>query len=122
MPTILDAAQTSYPKEYDGKATIPMEGESILPFLQGSPSDSRILYFEHEGNRGVNDGKWKMSALRGKDWELYDLASDRTELVNLASKYPDVVHRLDSLWNNWARENYVTPLPTNYRMPYLPRQ
>ena len=122
MPTILDAAHATYPSDYDGRATIPMEGESILPFLQGSPSDNRILYFEHEGNRGVNDGKWKMSALRGQDWELYDLKNDRTELNNLADKYPDVVSRLDSLWKIWAKENYVTPLPTNYRMPYLPRQ
>jgi arylsulfatase A-like enzyme len=122
MPTILAAAGASYPSEFEGRKTIPEAGKNILPLLQGSPVENRILYFEHEGNRAIQDGKWKLTALHGKDWELYDLQKDRTELNNLAGKYPDIVKRLDGLWNSWAKENYVTPLPTNYRMPYLPRQ
>ncbi len=122
MPTILEAAGASYPAEYNGRKTIPLAGESILPLLQGDSVEPRILYFEHEGNRAVDDGKWKLSALRGKDWELYDMENDRTELNDLAEKYPSIVNRLDSLWNIWAEENYVTPLPTNYQMPYLPRE
>ena len=122
MPTILDAAGTNYPAEFNGQKTILLAGESILPLLQGDPVDDRILYFEHEGNRAVDDGKWKLSALRGKDWELYDMENDRTELNDLSGEYPSIVTRLDSLWNIWAKENFVTPLPTNYRMPYLPRE
>ena len=122
MPTILDAAGTNYPAEFNGQKTILLAGESILPLLQGDPVDDRILYFEHEGNRAVDDGKWKLSALKGKDWELYDMENDRTELNDLSGEYPSIVTRLDSLWNIWAKENFVTPLPTNYRMPYLPRE
>ena len=122
MPTILDAAEATYPSEFGGRKTIPEAGKSILPLLNGKPVEDRILYFEHEGNRAIQDGKWKLTALRGKEWELYDLKKDRTELNNLVGKFPDIVSRLDSLWNKWAKENYVTPLPTNYRMPYLPRE
>lgn len=122
MPTILAAANVSYPSEFQGRKTISQSGISILPLLQGKQVKKRILYFEHEGNRGIQDGKWKMSALRGKDWELYDLEKDRTELNNLASKHKDVVNRLDDLWNTWAKDNYVTPLPTDYKMPYLPNK
>jgi len=122
MPTVLAAAGASYPSEFEGHKTIPLAGKNILPLLQGGPVENRILYFEHEGNRAIQDGKWKLTALRGKDWELYDLNTDRTELKNLADKYPDVVSRLDGLWKTWAEANYVTPLPANYRMPYLPRQ
>ena len=122
MPTVLAAAGVSYPSEFEGRKTIPEAGKSILPLLQGNPVENRILYFEHEGNRAIQDGKWKLTALHGKDWELYDLQKDRTELNNLAGKYPDIVSRLDGLWNIWAKENYVTPLPTNYQMPYLPKQ
>jgi len=122
MPTVLAAASVSYPSEYGGRKTIPEAGKNILPLLQGNPVENRILYFEHEGNRGIQDGKWKLTALHGKDWELYDLQKDRAELNNLAGKYPDIVSRLDGLWNIWAKENYVTPLPTNYQMPYLPKR
>ena len=122
MPTLLSAAGISYPSEFKGRKTIPEAGKSILPLLKGNPVENRILYFEHEGNRAIQDGRWKLTALHGKDWELYDLQKDRTELNNLAGKYPDIVSRLDGLWNIWAKENYVTPLPTNYQMPYLPKQ
>jgi len=122
MPSVLAAAGVSYPSVFEGRKTIPEAGKSMLPLLQGKPVENRILYFEHEGNRAIQDGKWKLSALRGKDWELYDLQKDRTELNNLAGKYPDIVRRLDALWNIWAKENYVTPLPTNYQVPYLPKQ
>ncbi|MFI5132050.1 MAG: sulfatase-like hydrolase/transferase [Chitinophagales bacterium] len=121
MPTMLAAAGVSYPSEFEGRKTIPEAGKNILPLLQGNPVEKRILYFEHEGNRAIQDGKWKLTALHGKDWELYDLQKDRTELNNMADKYPDIVSRLDRLWNIWAKENYVTPLPTNYQMPYLPK-
>ena len=67
------------------------------------------------------DGKWKLSALRGEDWELYDIMNDRTELVNLAAEYPEIVNSMDSLWNKWAEENFVTPFPKSFRVPYLKR-
>ena len=120
MPTILDAASVSFPVSYKGKTTISLPGKSILPILNGSSSEDRVLYFEHEGNRAVLEGKWKLVALRGSDWELYDLENDRTELNNLSKKYPKIVGRLNDLWNEWAKENYVTPLPENYHVPYLP--
>jgi arylsulfatase len=120
MPTILDAAGVSYPASYKGKKTISLPGKSIVPMLNGSSSEDRILYFEHEGNRAVLEGKWKLVALRGGHWELYDLENDRTELNDLSEKYPKVVGRLNDLWIEWAKENYVTPLPENYRVPYLP--
>jgi arylsulfatase A-like enzyme len=120
MPKVLDAAGVSYPSEFDGRKTIPEAGKSILPLLQGDPVEKRILYFEHEGNRAIQDEKWKLTALRGKNWELYDLENDRTELNNLANQNLEIVVRLDDLWNAWAKENNVTPLPSNYRMPYMP--
>ena len=44
-------------------------------------------------------GDWKLVAAR-KDgpWELYDLASDRTETTDLAAKEPEKVRELADLW------------------------
>jgi arylsulfatase A-like enzyme len=119
MPTLLEVAGATYPKQFQGKNTIPLAGKSILPLLQGDSVQGRVFCFEHEGNRAIVDGRWKLTALKGQNWELYDLENDRTELVNLAAKHPDIVARLDSLWIIWADENFVTPLPEDLGVPYL---
>jgi arylsulfatase len=119
MPTLLEVAGAKYPGAFHGQNTAPLAGKSILPLLQGDSVEARTFYFEHEGNRAVTDGRWKLSALKGQDWELYDLESDRTELVNLTTRYPEVVARLDSAWSIWAENNFVTPLPEDLGAAYL---
>ena len=56
--------------------------------------------------------KWKLVALAGKDWELYDMESDRTEMINLATKNPKTVQNLSFEWNAWARR-VNAPSPTS---------
>ncbi len=119
MPTILEAAQATCPNELNGLKTAPLAGESMLPILRGTKVEERVMCFEHEGNRAIIDGRWKLSALRNQPWELYDLGNDRTELVNLALEHPEIVTRLDKEWNTWAEENFVTPLIKNFRVPFL---
>jgi arylsulfatase len=121
MPTILEVAGADYPDQFGGHKTPPLSGISLLPLLNGETVGARTFYFEHEGNRAINDGHWKLTALRGQGWELYNIAQDRTELVDLAKTYPDIVIRMDSLWNIWADENFVTPLPKDLKAPFLKR-
>ena len=40
-------------------------------------------------------GKWKLVARHKKEWELYDLAADRTELTNVAAEHADTVNVID---------------------------
>ncbi len=37
-----------------------------------------------------------------KQWELYDLAKDRTEVNNLAAAHPEKVKELAAKWETWA--------------------
>jgi arylsulfatase A-like enzyme len=89
-----------------------------LDFLEDA---QRTLYFEHEGHRAVREGRYKLPALRGESWKLYDIERDRTEMEDLAANQPKPVDSLSKKWEAWAAENHVTPLPRNYRVNYLRR-
>ncbi len=57
------------------------------------------LWWQHEGNRAIRVGDWKLVAA-GKDgpWELYDLAKDRTETHDLAKESPKKAGELARRW------------------------
>lgn len=113
MPTIVEATAA----KYHGK--LKMVGESLVPLFRGEKHWDRPLFFEHEGNRAVHNKNWKLVALRDEPWELYDMTTDRTELNNLAAQHPNLVQKLSTQWDHWAKENYVTPLPKDYGVDYL---
>jgi arylsulfatase A-like enzyme len=124
MATCVDAAEAQYPEEYQGHEIIPMEGRSLLPAFANLPIDREALFWEHEGNRAIRMGKWKLVARAWTDsefgrsglnkWELYDLDADRTELNNLASQYPDRVKAMSASWVEWAQRLHVLPWPWDY--------
>jgi arylsulfatase len=103
VPTLLDLAGIRYPAELHGHALLPLEGSSLAGTLLGAEfARRRPLFWEHEGNRAVRSGPWKLVATYKGDWELYDLENDRTECRNLAESEPDKVKELSALWNQWA--------------------
>ena len=116
MPTCLELAGVQYPREFKGKEIHPLPGKSLVPILKGRDVPREALYFEHEANRAIRNGKWKLvsrAVFRPPytgPWELYDLEKDRTETRDLAGQYPDMVGEMAAMWDNWAKENNVYPL------------
>lgn len=104
-----------------GNGTPPLPGHSFLSLLRPSiapwsdlvrnapmPHD-RVLWWEHEQNRALRDGDWKLVAAgKGSPWELYNLREDRTETRNLASEHPDRVDRMAALWETMRAEHEAT--------------
>lgn len=89
-----------------------LEGESLLRALEGASwSRSEPLVWEHEGNRAVRQGQWKLVREFPGDWELYDLFADRTELINLAGNHPKKVSELAGVYADWAARCGVLPWP-----------
>jgi arylsulfatase A-like enzyme len=116
MPTCLDLAGAQYPREFKEKEIHPLPGKSLVPILKGKDVPREALYFEHEANRAIRNGKWKLVSRAlfrppyTGPWELYDLEKDRTETRDLAGQYPDMVREMAAMWDNWAKENNVYPL------------
>ena len=112
MPTCLDLAGVQYPKSYKGIELDPLDGESLLPLLKGVGRDEDPEYFwEHEGNRAVRVGDWKLVALRKGAWELYNLDSDPYETQNLANRNPEIAQQLMAQYDRWAGAHGVRPWP-----------
>jgi len=102
MPTCLDVADAQYPVERKGKSTVPLAGISLVPAMKGVEPTARTLFWEHEGNRSVRDGDWKLVSNHQGNWELYNLLEDRTELADLSEKKPQRAEQLESQWKKWA--------------------
>jgi arylsulfatase len=103
-PTFLELAGAVEPP--------PFEGRSIVSMVKGeSASTDRSLFWEHEGNRAVRKGNWKLVELVGSQggWELYNLATDRTEQHNLARERSEVVAELAADYDRWAERCDVAP-------------
>jgi len=61
LPTCLEVAGASYPKEFNGKRTQTLEGESLLPILQGGKRvGHESIFWEWSGNCAVRQGNWKL--------------------------------------------------------------
>ena len=106
MPTVVDLAGARYPTEFRGNPIQPMEGVSLRPVLTGQPiTRTQPLFWEHEGNRAVRSGNWKIVSTFPGAWELYDMVTDRVERNDLAVRRRDLVKALAaSPWNRRPRE------------------
>ena len=103
MPTLLALTGAQYPTERNGVAILPVEGESLVPTFAGAmPPKPRTLCVEHEGNRMVREADWKLVAVVGMPWELYDLSKDPSEMKDLSAAEPDRAKKLAADWDAWA--------------------
>jgi arylsulfatase A-like enzyme len=134
-PTILEVAGLQLPSSVNGVAQKPMEGVSMAYSFYDSQAQSTrgTQYFEMFGHRAIyRDGwiacttpllaPWQDRAdpnlslrvsddvINGYKWELYHVAEDFSEAVNVANKYPDKLRDLQLLFYAEAAKYSVLPL------------
>ena len=89
----------------------PLEGVSLVPAFGGGSVERDAIYWEHEGNRAVRKGDYKLVAMHDTPWELYDMNKDRSELNDLSKKMIGKAKELRLLYEAWAKR--VGALPWN---------
>ena len=119
MPTFLEVAGVRYSAVGSDQSRHRLPGQSLLPVLDGDGLAERTVFWEHEGNRAVRRGKWKLvsefpgtwsffySYTKNAQWELYDVSVDRGELHDLAQEHPGLVRELAGEYEQWAEDSLV---------------
>lgn len=111
MPTCLELGGASYPATHKNKPVLPVEGRSLIPILNNQKrTDDRFLAWEHEGNRAIRQGNWKLvSMYPANKWELYDLTADRSEMNDQSAANPKKARELAERYQQWADKVGVLP-------------
>jgi arylsulfatase len=131
MPTVLELAGIEPPDVLDHVPQSPVDGISFA-YLLGpggteEPERHHTQYFEMFGSRAVYHRGWKavtfhpVGPLYGDGlnpnapfdddvWELYHVAEDLSEMVDVAAENPERVAELVALWWREAEGNQVLPL------------
>lgn len=94
VPTLMEVSQSNT------QFQVPLPGQSLGPTFSQDIERGDPIWFYHEGNRALRKGDWKIVSAKDEEWGLYHIAEDRSEVHNLAEKYPDKVGELDREWNN----------------------
>jgi len=123
VPTLLELIGVDAPAEIAGVRQMPIEGTSFAGSIAhaGAPSKGAPQYFEMFGHRGIWRDGWKAVAyhppgtpFENDRWELFHLAKDFSEVVDLASEQPELLAELTALWWREAEKHKVLPLDDRF--------
>jgi arylsulfatase A-like enzyme len=131
LPTVLELVGIDPPPVLDHVPQTDLDGTSFA-YLLGAAGDAEperhaTQYFEMFGSRAIYHRGWKAVTYHpvgplyddGLDpnapfdddvWELYHVAEDVSETVDLAAEHPERLAELVALWWHEAERNRVLPL------------
>ena len=134
-PTIYEVAGITPPTHVNGIEQMPIHGTSMQYSFDSAtkPSTHASQYFEILGNRALYHDGWIASCFHGRlpwirlqgfefdgpqeRWELYNVAKDFSQAVDLAESHPEKLAELQELFDQHAKQYGIYPL----RDPGSPR-
>jgi arylsulfatase len=117
-PTLFELAGTRHPGiEYQGKP--------VLPLLQGREQlvhgADKAIGWELGGRKALRKGDWKIVSANQPwgtgEWELFNIAQDRSESRNLAAANPQKLGELLVAWRDYVRETGTLEIPNLANRP-----
>ncbi len=118
MPTFLELAEVTHPS-VENKKIPHMMGKSLIPLLKGKVDNvyaNEGVGYELAGNRAYFKGEWKILSLKipfgTGDWQLYNLRTDPSEIIDLSVEFPDKREELITGWNIY-KESVGMVFPLN---------
>ncbi len=138
-PTILELLGITPPDEIDGVPQQPIEGTSFAYLLDATDADAderhHTQYFEMLGSRALYHRGWKavtykpLGRMYGQGdpdlpfdddtWELYHVAVDPTEAVDLADAEPAKLREMVERWWGEASKYKVLPLDNRTMVAFM---
>lgn len=108
-PTIYELIGVEPPETINGFPQSPIEGESFAAAITDPEApEKETQFYTMLGQRSIYHRGWLASAVHpplsgwggfAKDeWELFNLAEDRSQSRNLADQFPERLEELKSLW------------------------
>jgi len=105
MATFIELGGATYPKQLPQRKIDPLQGHSLVPIFRGTTrAPHQTLYFHFGTDRALRQGVWKLVSAKLGRWELYNVHEDRSELNDLAARYPDRVSTMAAEWHRMASD------------------
>ncbi|HEY7062473.1 MAG TPA: arylsulfatase [Chloroflexota bacterium] len=132
LPTLLEVVGVAEPVDVNGHPQRPIEGVSFAytftPAGASAPSRRKQQYFEMFGNRALYRDGWMACCRHGRlpwetsgsaswdddQWELYNIADDFSQAVDLAAQEPKKLRELQDLFMADAARYNVLPLDDRF--------
>jgi arylsulfatase A-like enzyme len=129
-PTLYEILNIKPPQVVDGFKQDPIDGTSMVYTFADpkAPGNKHVQYFDNNGSRGIYKDGWYACTFgpltpwltvspglatwdsANDKWELYDLTSDYSQSVDLASKEPKRLEEMKALFLEQAKANKALPI------------
>jgi arylsulfatase A-like enzyme len=121
VPTIYDLLGVEPPETLKGHTQSPIEGESFKRTIDDpSALGRRTQFYAMLGQRAIYHEGWLANTVHPPmsgwanfardNWELYNLAEDRSQVSNVADQHPEKLESLKALWHYYAGVYHGLPL------------
>ena len=120
-PSLYDYLEIDYPKIFNSSKIEPLDGISILPYIDGYKeeihSKNDVFAFEHSGNSMLKKGNWKIINLNQPfkidNFNLYSTKDDISELYDKKTDSINVYNGLIMEWEKFSKSKKLI-FPTPY--------